>query len=161
MMQYRKATVAELEILWNKNITDHPEDIRWGDWKKEFINNNLFGKAVTFLVISGKNTVGEGTLLLSTECNAIAGRKELCNNKNIANINALRIQKDYEGKGHISKLLKEIEQYAIHNGITKLTIGVEAKETRNLAIYLHLGFIEFIFSQLEDGELVLYLGKKL
>ncbi len=83
------------------------------------------------------------------------------NNKDIANINALRIQKAYEGKGHISKLINEMEKYAVHNGISRLTIGVEAKETRNLAIYLHLGFTEFLFYQTEEDGLVLYLGKNL
>lgn len=35
----------------------------------------------------------------------IAGRKVLCDGEKIANINALRIQKRYEGQGHISKLI--------------------------------------------------------
>ena len=61
----------------------------------------------------------------------------------IANINALRIQKRYEGQGHISKLMQEMEQFAIRNHLSRLTIGVEAKETRTLAIYLHLGFTKF------------------
>ncbi len=160
-MEYRRVTELELEVLWNRNIAENPEDSRWIDWKQEFIDNNRSGKAVTFGVLSEGSAVGEGTLLLSPECNAIAGRRELCNNKDVANINALRIQKAYEGKGHISKLINEMEKYAVHNGISRLTIGVEAKETRNLAIYLHLGFTEFLFYQTEEDGLVLYLGKNL
>lgn len=57
--------------------------------------------------------------------------------------------------------MRAIEQYAIEKGIQKLTIGVEEKETRNLAIYLHFGFNEFLLSELEEGELVLYFGKPL
>ncbi len=56
-------------------------------------------------------------MLLSPTCSAIAGRKVLCDGKATANINALRIQKAYEGKGHISKLIR-----ALRNHITKLTI---------------------------------------
>lgn len=160
-MQYRQATIEELEILWDENIVNNNEDVRWINWKKEFIYNNTTGKAVTFLIISDNRTVGEGTLLVSSECSAIAERMSLCNNKDIANINALRINKNYEGQGHISKLINEIEKYAMQNGIAKLTIGVEAKETRSLAIYLHLGFTEFLFSQFEENELVLYFGKQL
>ena len=42
-----------------------------------------------------------------------------------------------------------------------MTIGVEAKDTRNLAIYLHWGFTEFVLGEVEEGELVLYYRKAL
>lgn len=116
---------------------------------------------MTFLVLCNKDAVGESTLLLSPACSAIAGRKVLCDGKSIANINALRIQKNYEGKDHISKLMQEMEQFAVRNHISKLTIGVEVKETRNLAIYLHFGFTKFLFAEMEDGELVLYFDKQI
>ena len=85
----------------------------------------------------------------------------MCDGKTIANVNALRIREDYEAKGYISRLMKKIEAYADSRNIVALTIGVDAKETRNLAIYLHWGFTEFLFSEQEDGELVLYFLKKL
>lgn len=160
-MFYRQATELELEALWDRNIAENGNDQRWIDWKKEFIDNNRSGKAATFLVLHNNDAVGEGTLLLSPACSAIAGRKVLCDGKSIANINALRIQKNYEGKGHISKLMQEMEQFAVRNHLSKLTTGVEAKETRNLAIYLHFGFTEFLFAEVEDGELVLYFGKQI
>lgn len=155
-MFYRQATEAELEALWDRNIAENRHDKRWIAWKREFIANNRSGKAATFLVLCNEEAVGEGTLLLSPACSAIAGRKVLCDGEKIANINALRIQKAYEGKGHISKLIR-----ALRNHITKLTIGVEAKETRTLAIYLHLGFTKFLFAEMEDGELVLYFSKQI
>ena len=52
-----------------------------------------------------------------------------------------------------------MEDYIIQNDYKRLTIGAEAKETRNLAIYLHWGYNEFITSAVEDGELVLYYAK--
>ncbi len=160
-MQYRKASLDDLEVIWNKNIKDNPNDERWERWKKEYIEYNLTGKAITFVVVSDDGPVGEGTLILSSECKAVKNKDGLCDNSNIANINALRIQKEFEGQGHISKLIKEMEKYALLNGIDKLTIGVEAKETRNLAIYLHFGFTKFLFSNTEDGEIILYYKKEL
>lgn len=53
------------------------------------------------------------------------------------------------------------EQYAKSQGITYLTIGSEAKESRNLGIYLHFGYTEFLTSFIEDGELVLFYGKNI
>lgn len=158
---YRKASLADLEKIWDKNIREQKGDKRWIKWKKEMIENNRDLKAATFVINCDDEHVGEGTLLLSPKCRAIRNRKKLCDGKVTANLNALRIQKEYENKGHISKLVKEIEKYALLSGYSYLTIGVEAKETRNLAIYLHWGYNEFIMSAKEDGELVLYFRKKL
>lgn len=158
---YRKVSLADLEKIWDKNIKEHKGDKRWIKWKSEMIENNRDSKAATFVVFCNDEPIGEGTVLLSPKCKAIRNRKKLCDGKGTANLNALRIQKEYENKGHISKLVKEIEKYALLSGYSYLTIGVEAKETRNLAIYLHWGYNEFIMFAKEDGELVLYFRKKL
>lgn len=159
MVEYRKATMEDLERIWNKSIAENPNDGRYIRWKAQFIADNKSGAAATFVILADDEPVGEGTLLLSPECKAIRNRPSLCDGKQIANINALRIQKAFEGNGHISALMREIEQYAHSIGIRRLTIGVEAAETRNLAIYLHWGFMQFIMHEEEDGELVLYYAK--
>ena len=161
MNEYRKATLEDLNCLWEYNIAINPNDLRWIKWKDTYINYNKTGEAVTFTVIVDNIPVGEGTLLFSSECSAINGRTNLADNSTIANINALRIRKKHEGKGYISTLVKLMEDYAAQNGYKCLTIGVDAKETRNLAIYLHWGYNEFVTSEVEDGELVLYYAKNL
>ncbi len=161
MTKYRKATFEDLHRLWEYNIAINPNDPRWIKWKDTYINYNKTGEAVTFTVIVDSIPVGEGTLLFSPECSAINGRTKLANNATIANINALRIRKEYESKGYISVLVKLMEDYAKQNGYKRLTIGVEAKETRNLAIYLHWRYKEFVMYTVEDGELVLYYAKNL
>lgn len=160
-MFIKKQIWPDLEKIWDKNIKEHKGDKRWIKWKKEMIENNRDSKAATFIVVCNDEPVGEGSVLLSPKCKAVRNRKKLCDGKDTANLNALRIQKEYEGKGHISKFVKEIEKYALSAGYSYLTIGVEAKETRNLAIYLHWGYNEFIMSAKEDGKLVLYFQKKL
>lgn len=57
--------------------------------------------------------------------------------------------------------MREIENYAVQCGYSHLTIGVEASETRNLAIYLHWGYTEFVRSEIEEDVLVLYYRKTL
>lgn len=158
---YHKATINNLKKIWSKNINNHEGDERWVLWEQEAILNNSSGKAVTFVVLHHDEPIGEGTLLFSPTCSAINGRTQLCDNKHVANINALRVEKKYENKGHISRLIKEMESYAISLGYSRLTIGVEARETRNLAIYLHWGFDKYIMSEVEEEELVLYYEKKL
>lgn len=159
--EYRKATREDLEKIWNMDIADHSGNERWVVWKNLYLSYNRDGNASTFVVICGGVPVGQGTLLFSPECEAVASRTELADNKNIANINALRIRKEYEGKGHISALVRMMERYAAQNGYKRLTIGVEARETRNLAIYLHWGYNQFVTAETEEGEMVLYYAKDL
>ena len=159
--EYVPATEELLKIIWEKNIKANNDDKRWIKWRDEAIANNLCGKAKTFLVLYKGEPVGEGTLLFADDCSAIRGRTVLADGKKTANINALRIEKEHEGKGHISKLVYLMERDALEHGYRKLTIGVEAKESRNLAIYLHWGYQEFTHSETEDGSLVLYYAKKI
>lgn len=161
MPEVRVATAEDLETIWNRNLAEHPQDLRWCAWKEEYIAINRSGDAVTFVVVCDGEPVGEGTLLLSPSCSAIGGRTVLADGKRAANVNALRICKAYERIGYVSAMVRKMERYAAALGYTRLTIGVAAKETRNLAIYLHWGYTEFLMSELEEGELVLYYGKNL
>lgn len=158
---YRKATLEDLEALWTRNIADNPGDVRWERWKNEYIAYHVEGKSSTFAVVIDGIPVGEGTLLFSPECRAVAGSMELADGVSVANVNALRICKAYEGQGHISALMRLMESSAKAMGMTRLTIGVDARETRNLAIYLHWGFRDFVASAVEDDELVLYYAKEI
>lgn len=159
--EYVPATEELLKIIWEKNIKANKYDDRWIKWREEAIANNSCGKAKSFLVLFCGEPVGEGTLLFADDCSAINGRTVLADGKETANINALRIEKEHEGKGHISKLVDLMERYALECGYKKLTIGVEAKESRNLAIYLHWNYNEFVHSETEDDSLVLYYAKSI
>ncbi len=161
LYSYRIATLNDLNYIWDKNISDNIDDNRWVSWKKQYIEDNQDGKCKTFVVLYKDIPIGEGTLLFSPDCSAINGRTELADGKNVANINALRNDKAYENRGHISKLVTLMENDAIKSGYKTITIGVEAKETRNLAIYLHWGYNVFVKAEVEDGELVLYYSKSL
>ena len=161
MVEYRKATPEDLEIIWDYQIEQNPGDPNWIRWKKQFIDDNASGAAATFVAVVDGVPVGEGTLLFSPDCRAIRGRLELADGKAVTNINALRIREAYEGKGYISALVKTMERYAAEHGYRKVTIGVEAVEARNLGIYLHWGYNQFLLSEGEDMELTLYYGKAL
>ena len=159
--EYVPATEELLKIIWEKNIKANSDDERWLKWRDEAIANNSCGKSKTFLVLFKGEPVGEGTLLFADDCSAIRGRTVLADGKKTVNINALRIEKEHEGKGHISKLVHLMEHYAFEYGYKELTIGVEAKETRTLAIYLHWCYNEFVHAEIEDDSLVLYYAKKI
>ncbi len=158
---YDKASDSQLLKIWEKNISDNKGDDRWISWRDRAISENNCGKASTFIISHENSPIGEGTLIFSPQSECIRGRNILADNLTTANINALRIQEEFEGMGHISKLMKKIELHAAQLGYSYLTIGVEAKESRNLAIYLHWGYNEFVLHEFEDGELVLYYRKKI
>lgn len=157
--EYIPATIELLGKIWEKNIKANSDDERWVKWRDEAIANNVSGKAKTFLVLFRGEPVGEGTLLFADDCSAIGGHRMLADEIETANINALRIEREHEGKGHVSKLVTLMEEYALSHGYKRLTIGVEAKESRNLGIYLHWKFNEFVHAETEDGSLVLYYAK--
>ena len=147
--KYQEASMADLDLRWNKNIADNIGDERWVHWKAECIADNQNKKCKTFVILYGEEPIGEGTLRFAPQC---------------VEVNALRIDKQHEGKGHISKLVKIMEEYARTAGYELITIGVEAKETRNLAIYLHWGYDTFVkseVSEIEEEGLILFFSKKL
>ena len=160
-MEYRKATIEDLEKIWDKDIIENPNDENYVRWKQQYIENNKLGKCVTFVAVENTVPIAQITVLFSTDCSAVKGRPMLCDGEKRANMNAFRIDKKYEGQGHVSKLVKMAEKYAKEQGFTYLTIGSEAKESRNLGIYLHFGYTEFITSFIEDDELVLFYGKRI
>ena len=106
MINYRIANSEDLEKIWNKDIAKHPGEDCWVRWKEQYIQYNNSGKATTFVVLDDQEPIGQITLLFSPDCSAVRNRPQLCDGKTIANMNAFRIEKKYEGKGHISKLVK-------------------------------------------------------
>ena len=161
LFEYRIATPDDLEQLWAFNIADNPDEPAWVRWKEEFIAYNQKGQGITFAVVCDGEAVGEGTLMISPECKPVRGRPELADGRIVGNINALRIRKEFEGQGHISRMVRLLEQHARKLGLKKLTIGVEANEARNLAIYLHWGYRGLVRWEVDEGALVLYYEKEL
>ena len=163
MFDYRIATTEKLTEIWDYNIAKHPGDQRWVNWKAQYIRQHQSGMGTTFLVLFNDEPIGEGTVLFSPDCGAISGNTALADGITVANVNALRIRKEHEGQGHISRLVKMMEAHAASLGYSRMTIGVNASETRNLGIYLHWGYDRLLQWEVDpdDGELVLYLEKDL
>jgi len=147
--QYKLATREEITKRWDKNIADNPSDEEWVKRKAIGLENFDDEDFKKFVIMHGDDPIGEGTLIFEED--------------NV-DIQALRIDKHYEGQGHISKLVKVMEQYARDNGCTNATIGVEPNETRNMSIYFHWGYTNFEKAEMklrDDEPFILYYSKKL
>lgn len=162
MICYRKATLEDLERIWDYQIAQNPEELRNLLWKESYISRNLHNRAATYVVVIQGEPVGEVTLDYYAEaCGDPAMRAKLADGVRTAYVTALRIRKAFEGQGHISALMRYLEMEAWQAGFRQLTIGVSAAETRNLGIYLRWGYDCFIASKEEEGELILYYAKTL
>lgn len=158
------ATQKDLVSVWDKDIERNSGSECWKKWKEDYLKYNENGDAKTFVAVNGDNVIAQITVVLRENVGAVKGKPYLCNAETI-NMNAFRCDKEYEGQGHISKLVKMGEDYARSLGKKYATIGAEATIPRNMSIYFHLGYTEFLkaVEEVDDGntELVLYYRKKL
>ena len=162
MICYRKATFHDLERVWDYNMAMNPDEPRMKRWKESYITRNQEGRAATYVAVIDGEPVGEVTLDFHAEAYGNPEtRKFLADGSTRAYVTALRIRKEFEGNGYVSGLMRFMEDAAREMGYTSLSIGVEAAETRNLAIYLHWGYNKFLTSELDGGELVLFYAKTL
>ena len=162
MIDYRKATLEDLERVWAYNMAMNPDEPRMQRWKESYISRNVEGRAATYVVVINGEPVGEVTLDYHADAYGNPElRKYLADGKNTGYLTALRIRKEFEGQGHISRLMRFVEQDAAKMGFSTLSIGVEAAETRNLAMYLHWGYNQFLISEQDGEELVLFYAKQL
>ena len=67
----------------------------------------------------------------------------------MAYLAAFRTNKEYEGKGYFSKLYKFVENDLKNRGYTELSLGVGPEAVRNIEIYFHLGFRDYIKTLIE------------
>ena len=162
MICYRKATLEDLNRAWDYQIAKNPKETRNQRWRDSFISRNLQNRAATFVAVLDGEPVGEVTLDYHAEGYGNPDiRPKLADGSKTAYVTALRIRKEFEGNGYISALMKCMESHACSMGFDRLTIGMEAAETRNLAIYLHWGYTQFVTAEEDCGELVLFYGKEL
>ena len=67
----------------------------------------------------------------------------------MAYLAAFRTNKEFEGKGYFSKLYNFVENDLKEKGYTELSLGVGPEAVRNIEIYFHLGFRNYIKTVIE------------
>lgn len=136
-MEIRLATIEELEAWWDEKIRKAPQNNAYKVWKECFVLGNKNGTRKTFFVFEKGKYVGQGTLLLKSEDAMMTGDGK-------AEIIKLEINPEWRGKGIATKIYRAIESEAKRAGIDTLTIGVEPSEVKNMQIYFHWGFTNFL-----------------
>ena len=64
MISYRRATIEDLEKIWDKDIQANSDDERYLRWKDEFIEANKLENIVTFVILNDDDPIGQASLVL-------------------------------------------------------------------------------------------------
>ena len=89
MFIYRKATLEDLDKIWDKDIKDNPNDNRYIRWKEEFIDANRKGDIITFVVLNDDDPIGQCSLVVNKNNIKVDCRDLLCDGKNVAYVSTL------------------------------------------------------------------------
>ena len=156
------ASRHELEKRWNYLIQIHSVNNMWEKFRDNALNNFDNYNTISYVGILDDEIICELTAYIKEEAfiDDIDDFDELFNEQR-AYLAAFRTNKEYEGKGYFSQLFKFVEEDLKSRGYTELVLGVEPENVRNMEIYFHLGFRDFIKSTIQDKELILFYKKNL
>lgn len=156
-------TIKEMNEKWDYEIEIHSNKDNWIKWKKEWLKNTKEKKIIPYYGILDGNIICEITV--SIDKSVVQNNAGLVDDKT-AYLNSFRTKKEYQGQGYFSKLFHFVINNLKEKGYEAVTLGVEPNETKNMQIYFHYGFDEYIKSGIEfypDGveAFVLYYKKSI
>lgn len=149
------ASVDEMERKWNYEIKkQRKRKTVLEGLKKDAVEHIKNGQSVTYYGKLNNKIICETTAMFDE--NIIQNSDKLVDGKTVYLCN-FSTDKRHQGKGYFSKLFKFMIEDLKNRGYEKFTLGVEPTETKNIKIYQHLGFNEFIKSGKEtypDGTVI-------
>lgn len=158
------ASIGEMNTKWDYEIAHSGKDRgNWIIWKKQNIGNRKRGYIIPYYGILDGRIICEATAMINPK--VVQNSVGLVDG-NTVYLSAFRTIDGFRGKGYFSKLFRFMIDDLRQKGYTKATLGVEADDKKNKAIYAHYGFSEYIKFDKEyypDGTVidVEYYGKML
>ena len=139
------ATKEELLERWNYLVKIHPGNNSWVVYKENAIRNFDEQNTISYLGFLDNEIICEATAYIKSAAfiGDISDPSGLLSD-DMAYLAAFRTNKEHEGKGYFGKLYKFVEQDLKEKGYTELCLGVGPEAVRNIEIYFHLGFREYI-----------------
>ena len=144
------ATREELLKRWEYLVDVHNGSSEWKRYRENFIRNFDDKSAINYLGFIDNEIICEITAYIkdSAFLGDISEPSGLLSD-NMAYLAAFRTDKEYEGKGYFSKLYQFVENDLKKRGYKELSLGVGPEATRNIEIYFHLGFTQYIKTVIE------------
>ena len=154
------ASREELEKRWNYLIEIHSVNNIWEKFKDNALNNFDNNNTISYVGILDGEIICELTAYINEEAfiDDIDDYEDLLND-NRCYLAAFRTNKEHEGKGYFSLLFDYVVDDLKSRGYSELSLGVSPNEVRNMEIYFHLGFRDYIKSTTQDNELILFYKK--
>lgn len=137
------APLSDIEKRWDTLIKNHPNNPNWSIWKNDTIINNKNNYRISYYGYLDGEIISEATAIISPLDTAISNSEKLIS-KDMAYLTGFRTDSKYQNKGYFSKLYKYMEEDLKNRGFTKLSLGVEPQEVKNMMIYFKYGFTNYI-----------------
>lgn len=140
----------ELLKRWDYLIEIHPGNNKWSEFKKNALKHYDEKSTISYLGFLNDEIICEATAYIkeSAFIGDISDPSGLLSD-DMAYLAAFRTNIEFEGQGYFSKLYKFIENDLKEKGYNELSLGVGPEAVRNMEIYFHLGYREYIKTLIE------------
>ena len=140
----------ELLKRWEYLIKIHSGNNKWIKFKENALKHFDEKSTLSYLGLLNGEIICEITAYIkdSAFIGDISDPSGLLSDS-MAYLAAFRTNKEYEGKGYFSKLYKFVENDLKERGYQELSLGVGPESVRNIEIYFHLGFKDYIKTVIE------------
>ena len=144
------ATRGELLKRWEYLIKIHQGADMWVRFKENALKHFDEKSTISYLGFLNGESICEMTAYVkdSAFIGDISDPSGLLDS-GMAYLAAFRTNKEYEGKGYFGKLYKFVESDLKKRGYSELSLGVGPEAVRNIEIYFHLGFTNYIKTLVE------------
>lgn len=152
----------ELIKRWKYLVEIHPVNNIWEKFKDNALNNFDNDNTISYVGILNDEIICELTAYIKEEAfiDDIDDYDDLLS-EDRCYLAAFRTNKEHEGNGYFSLLFDYVVEDLKNRGYKELSLGVSPEEVRNMEIYFHLGFRDYIKSTVQDNELILFYKKDL
>lgn len=152
----------ELIKRWKYLVEIHSVNNIWEKFKDNALNNFDKDNTISYVGILNDEIICELTAYIKEEAfiDDIDDYDDLLSEERCY-LAAFRTNKEYEGQGYFSLLFDYVVEDLKSRGYKELSLGVSPEEVRNMEIYFHLGFRDYIKSTTQDNELILFYKKDL
>lgn len=135
----------ELLKRWEYLVEINLGNNKWEEFKENALKHYDEESTISYLGFLNDEIICEATAYIkdSAFIGDISEPSGLLSDS-MAYLAAFRTNKEYEGKGYFSKLYKFVENDLKGRGYSELSLGVGPEAVRNIEIYFHLGFRDYI-----------------
>lgn len=139
------ATREELIRRWEYLIKTNPGDTRWIGFRENALRNYDENSTISYLGFLKGEIICEATAYIQ-ESAFLGDIREPSGllSDSMSYLAAFRTNPEHEGKGYFRRLYDFVEKDLRQRGYTELSLGVGPEAIRNMEIYFHLGFREYI-----------------